>query len=308
MPPKSRGGPKKTLHPDGSTEQVFDVISIGDSSDSSLIMTGSKPTARAKEKGKGKASAIPDVYQDMLAEALPLPSEVSERPLKRRRVGRRDDVGPSSSSRKLDEEQTWDDDEEDIDFEDVPGQDNSVLVDDESASPPEPQQTTYRSDVSDSESELDWDTIDFDAKPQEEPHGDLELTLKTRPPPIRKTATLRRRVVTKEEKVLRLQIHKMHLLCLLAYVDKRNDWCSDEAVMASLRPLLTKKMIKFLNPSEDLSQFGRTDSLKRGLDDVAKMWRAKYSITARGMRRALWAEDEKDLQNVSLSTPFNGQY
>jgi xeroderma pigmentosum group C-complementing protein len=29
------------------------------------------------------------------------------------------------------------------------------------------------------------------------------------------------------------------------------------------------------------------------------MWRTKFSITARGMRRALWADDERDLQNAS---------
>jgi xeroderma pigmentosum group C-complementing protein len=302
MQPKSRGRPKKILHPDGSTEQVFDIISIGDSSDSSVVMTGKKPVSRGKGKGKAKASssAVPDVYRDMLAEALPMQSDVPERPLKRRRTGRRN--GPSSSSNvpKADAEQDNPDEEENIEFEDVLDQEMPSRSDNEASdAPPKPQQTAYRESDDDSASEFDWEAIDFDAKPQEEPSGDLELTLIKRPTPQRKTTATRRKVVTKEERALRLQIHKMHVLCLLAYVDRRNDWCSDSEAQSSLKPLLTKKMLTFLRPRSDLSQFGRADSLKRGLDDVAKLWRTKFSMTARGMRRSLWADDEKDLQNVS---------
>jgi xeroderma pigmentosum group C-complementing protein len=295
MPPKSRGHPKKILHQDGSTEQVFDIISIGDSSDSSVIMTGRKPAPRGKGKGKAKAcNSVPEVYRDMLAEALPMQSEVPGRPLKRRRIGQRNDVSTSSLAKSNEVE-----DEEDVEFEDVLVQGRSG-PDEESDFPPKSQQTIERSDDSDSESDFDWENIYFDPKPQEEPSGDLELTLKARPAPLKKATATRRKVVTKEEKALRLQIHKMHVLCLLAFVDRRNDWCSDPDIQASLRPLLTKKMIKFLNPSEDLSQFARTNSLKRGLDDVAKMWNTEYKITERGMRRALWADDDKDLQNVKL--------
>jgi xeroderma pigmentosum group C-complementing protein len=298
MPPKSRGRPKKILHPDGSTEQVFDIISISDSSDSSIIMTGKKPVTRGKGKGKAKASssAVPDVYRDMLAEALPMQSGVPERPLKRRRTGRRDEPGPSSNAAKADEERNDQEDEDDLEFEDVLDRSHN----EDSDAPPKLQQTAYRdSDDDDSVSDFDWEAIDFDAKPQE-PSGDLELTLTKRPAPQRKSTAIRRKMVTKEQKALRLQIHKMHVLCLLAYVDKRNDWCSDSEVQSSLKPLLTKKMLTFLRPREDLSQFGRADSLKRGLDDVAKLWRTKFSITARGMRRSLWADDEKDLHNVSV--------
>lgn len=261
--------------------------------------------ARGKGKGKGKASssAVPEIYRDMLAEALPRQSEALERPLKRRRVARRNEVGTSSLAKPNDEQDDLDE-EEDIEFENVLGQERTDSEDEESESPPKPQQVAYRSEDDSSASDFDWDNIDFDAKPQEEPSGDLELTLKHRPAPQKKIAAPRRKVVTKEEKALRLQIHKMHVLCLLAYVDRRNDWCSDPDVQASLKPLLTKKMITFMNPREDLSQFGRADSLKRGLDDVAKMWRTNFRVTARGMRRVLWADDEKDLQNVSLSTFF----
>jgi xeroderma pigmentosum group C-complementing protein len=193
-----------------------------------------------------------------------------------------------------------------VEFEDVLGQGKSNgPYNDESDSEPKPQQTAYRdSGDDDSASDFDWENIDLEAKTQEDSTGDLELTLKQRPTYHPKATIARRKVVTKEEKALRLQVHKMHVLCLLAYVDRRNNWCNDSAVQISLKPLLTKKMITFLNPKETLSQFGRTDSLKRGLDDVGKMWRAKFRITEKGMRRALWADDEKELENVRPLIPL----
>jgi xeroderma pigmentosum group C-complementing protein len=274
-------------------------------------MAGRKPAARGQGKGKGKgkgkgrasSNAIPDVYRDMLAEALPMQPGIPERPLKKRRVGPREEIGTSSKVGKPNEEQNdVEEEDDDVEFEDVLDQGRIGLSENDYDSPSKPQQTAYReSDEDESASDLDWDNVDFNVKPQEEPTGDLELTLKARPTPQRKTAAPRRKVVTKEEKAWRLQAHKMHVLCLLAYVDRRNDWCSDPDVQASLKPLLTKKMITFLNPRKDLSQFGRADSLKRGLDDVAKLWRTKYKTIARGMRRALWADDEKDLQSVNFS-------
>ena len=230
--------------------------------------------------------------------------DIPDRPLKKRRTGRRD-AGTSIKIGKAETEQNEQEDDEDLEFEDVLGQERPDRSDGEdTVEPSKPQQTAYRESddsSSSSASNFDWDTINFDAKPGEEPSGDLELTLTKRPVPQRKITATRRKVVTKEERAIRLQIHKMHILCLLAYVDRRNDWCSDLDAQSSLKPLLTKKMLTFLKPREDLSQFARTDSLKRGLDDVAKMWRTKFTITTRGMRRALWADDEKDLQNVRIT-------
>lgn len=304
VPPKSNGRLRKTLARDGSADQGFDSINIGDSSNSSVIMTGKKPGTRGKAKGAAKASssAVPDVYRDMLADALHIQADVPDRPLKRRRTGRRNEpISTARAGKAVDLMQSDGEDDDDLEFEDVLAQDATHHSDNEvSDSPPKLQQTAYRESDEDSASDFDWDNIDFDAKPHEEASGDLELTLTKRPTTQPKNTAARRRVVTKEEKALRLQIHKLHILCLLAYVDKRNDWCSDSDAQNSLKPLVSKKMLTFLNPREDLSQFGRTDSLKRGLDDVAKMWRTKFSITARGIQRALWADDENDLQNVSF--------
>jgi xeroderma pigmentosum group C-complementing protein len=271
-------------------------------------MAGKKAASKGNGKGKGKASSsrntVPEVYQQMLAEALPTPSSALERPLKRRRTGRpnapavADPTAQSSATNNEDEE---------AEFEDVlraPYQDDSEASEFETHS--KAQQTVYRdSDDESDESDHEWEGVDFDTLPQDsEPSGDLELTLKPRATPQRQKITPRRRVVSKAEKVLRLEAHKMHVLCLLAHLERRNEWCNDGEVKKYLKPLLDKKILTFLKPRSDLSQFGQAESLKRGLEQVSVMWRTKFSITARGMRRALWADDEKDVQNVR-NLPIN---
>lgn len=265
-------------------------------------MAGKKRVTAGKGKGKGKASApnqhgVPGVYREMLAEALPTHQDIPERPLKRRMTGRQKPIEAASSKQKITENATPDEDDEDIEFEDVldRGQEDS----DASIDPPKLQQTAYRSDDESGGSDAEWDPLDFDINlDADEPKGDLELTLTSRPTPKQQN-TPRRKVVTKADRSLRLEIHKMHLLCLLSYLSRRNGWCNDSAVHKSLKPLLDKKMLQFLRPKSDLSQFGQTESLKRGVEMVSTMWRKKFAITARGMRRALWAENPEDIQNVS---------
>ncbi|KAI9055978.1 hypothetical protein LZ554_000912 [Drepanopeziza brunnea f. sp. 'monogermtubi'] len=221
----------------------------------------SRGGGRGKGKGREKASAVPDVYQDMLSEALPAQTEIPERPLKRRRTGRRESqVAPISSDKIPDPHE----DEEEVQFEDV----------------------LEHSDGSDGEAERVMMV-----------GGDLELTIAKKPATQEKSAVFRRRSLTKFDKADRLEKHKMHVLCLLSHVDLRNEWCNDAEAQRTLRQLLDKKMLTFLKPKSDLSQFGRADSLKRGLDQVAIMWRTKWSITKRGLKRALWADNEEDLQN-----------
>ncbi|TVY82826.1 DNA repair protein rhp41 [Lachnellula suecica] len=286
MPPKRRGRPPKTQAGPGSNTEI---VSIGDTSDSLIVenMAANK-RGKGKSKAPAKRSAVPDVYQEMLAEALPSQADVPERPLKRRRTGARDAPQVASSSRPMEVE-----DDEEVEFEDV------LDPDDE---PPKTQQTAYRdSDEESEDGDLEWEGVDFEALPESGPSGDLELTLTLDKTPPRPKISTRRKVVSKAERVTRLEIHRMHVLCLLSHVDRRNNWCNDSEVQTSLRPLLDKKMATFLRPKSDLSQFGRAESLKRGLEQAGIMWKKKFRVTARGMRRALWADDERDLQNYNLS-------
>lgn len=266
---------------------------------------------RVSSRFRGPASkpndVVPEVYRQMLAEAGAStsrhPANTPERPLKRRRPGERagliarQKVTEQTPLPIADQEDQADDDDEDIEFEDVPAPAPTI-------------QTMLRDsdEEEDDDEELQFEDVDFGAldlagpgPADEVPQGlDLNLTVQQAAMAPAKRVIDRRKPVTKEEKERRVHVRMVHLLCLLCHVSMRNRWCNDPEVQAALRPLLTEKMVKFLNPSSSVSQFQRTETLKKGLHEVATMFKTKYAITERGIRRALWAEDASQLQDYEL--------
>ncbi|KAH6894359.1 hypothetical protein B0T10DRAFT_508693 [Thelonectria olida] len=275
-------------------------------------MVSRKRATRASTR-RGAAGATPtggDIYLDMLSEAgvnAPAQQDSSpERPIKRRRAGPRREEKSSekistnrpeaSSSRAVPSDQlasqdAQDDDEEDVEFEDV------VI--------PKPTVQTMELESDDEEDEDEnaiFEDVDFGALPnessaQEPKELELNLTAQKASTAQEKKAAERRKPLSKEDRDRRAEIHKAHLLCLLSHVARRNHWCNDGRVQDSLRPYLTDKMVTYLNPGMHLPQFGRTESLKNGLKMVEGVWKTKFEITERGLRRSLWAENPEQLQD-----------
>ncbi|CAM1501883.1 Fc.00g038670.m01.CDS01 [Cosmosporella sp. VM-42] len=273
-------------------------------------MVGRKRTVARASSRRNAAGAQPtrgQIYQDMLAEAgvNAVNSSPPERPLKRRRPGsRREEKAPvkvshdeASSSEapqygQLVPGDGEDDDDEDIEFQDV------VL--------PEPTMQTMELESDDEEEneDIQFEDVDFGAPLKDlgstsQQPKDLELNLtaqKSTAEQIRK-ATEKRKPISQEERKRRIEIHKAHLVCLLSHVARRNHWCNDAKVQDYLRPHLTDKVVTYLNPGTSLSQFGRTESLKNGLKQTDAMWKTKFEVTERGLRRALWAEEVEHLKD-----------
>lgn len=309
MPPKSRGSRRVQNEVDHGTEEVYDIISVGDnaSDTSSVVMTGrrrrSPPPARSRGRaprgGRGGRSGramgaphpVPDVYRDMLAEALPAQSGVPERPLKKRRTGKKDDaisIDGSVKSKAIEKSQK---DDGDVELQEVV--------------PTLQKQTTFNDSGDDSEdSEFEWEAVGSTSmilQPQNggpSTGGDLELTISNPLTAPKRMAAARRKAITKAERTMRLEIHKMHVLCLLVHVDMRNEWCNDTEVQKSLKPLLNKKMRDLLHPQQVGTQFGISENFKKGLTMTKDIWKSKFRVTKKGARQALWAEKEEDLQNV----------
>jgi xeroderma pigmentosum group C-complementing protein len=260
---------------------------------------------RSTPRGKGKAKpaefasriAVPEVYKEMLAEALPTQASMSERPLKRRRTGKRDSLEVAVTQKDETNHDVDVEQDEDLEFEDVGLHHSEASL----PSLEKKQQTAYRDSDDESDDEgSEWDGVEFGKLPTEEgTSGDLELTLNTNTSPTEATP-FRRRVVSKEEKTTRLELHRMHVLCLLSHVAQRNTWCNDSEIHKTLKSLLDKKVLADLHPKADLSQFAKTEFLKRGLEKVNRVWKANFNITARGQRRALWADEDQDLTNVCI--------
>lgn len=257
--------------------------------------------------------------------------DAAERPLKRRRTGGRptatvadssspfepiakpkpDDLIPSESPEpqvpdelednvgdKVEDEDEDRDEDEDIEFEDVQIPKPTV-------------QTTYLSSEDESEEEdLQFEDVDIDAiaskqKETDEGTDTLQLNLTATQQALTPSKRNRKQPLTKAEKERRVEIHRMHLLCLLAHVEKRNHWCNDPVVQKTLRRLLPATTVQQLNPPSNITQFGQTESLRKGLKEAEQIFQGKFKITERGLRKALWADDPKDLQNYDLPSDID---
>lgn len=236
-------------------------------------------------------SDLPDVYQDLLAEAGAGPStqpHAEESPRKRRRPGERP-ATPAAAPKppKTEQVSEGDDSDDELEFEDVPI--------------PAPNLQTMYLDTDEEDEDAEMIFEDVPIVPMQTspivaaPRADLELNL-TAHRAVAPKAPMRRKPMTKAERDLRIHAHKSHLLCLLIHTARRNRWCNDSEVQNSLRPLLSKKVASLLKPRPNLSQFGQTESLKDGLEQIGRTFKAKYQVTERGLRRCLWAEAPEHLE------------
>ncbi|KAM0322312.1 hypothetical protein ACHAQA_009602 [Verticillium albo-atrum] len=226
---------------------------------------------KVASRSKAPQNDLPDVYQDLLAEAGAGPvarQSLEEPPRKRRRPGERPTTPVAPRAVKA-EDISDDDSDDELEFEDVP-------------IPAPNLQTMYRD--TDDEDEDDDDEMMFEdvdigsvqtspmvAKPQ----PDLELNL-TAHRAVAPKAPERRKPITRAERDLRIHAHRSHLLCLLIHTARRNRWCDDDRVQRSLQPLLSEKVASLLKPRPNLSQFGQTESLKDGLEQIGRTFKAKF--------------------------------
>lgn len=252
-----------------------------------------------RKKQSADADVVPDVFRQMVKEAKREgPSEsLPERPVKRRRPGERtaasDPVrsGQPSSSRPH--------------ASDYDGR--AGLAQFESAPTPTMQTMERDSDEDvdddDEDEDIEFEDVDIGKASSSSPTvprlRDLTLDLSGAKEEGRSRRPVdRRKTVSKAERERRVEVHKTHLLCLLSHLQRRNHWCNDEEVQASLRPLLPDKMVKLLIPAAKLPQFSKSESLKAGIEEARTVFQTRFSITERGLRRALWAEDEEQLRYV----------
>lgn len=186
-------------------------------------LRGRATRGRQSKQCTTREDQVPEVYQRMLEEAEARDPDQfrSNRPIKRRRVGDTKAIPVAS-----------------------PGPSRSPKT--EASVPEEAQkiQTVYDSiteDESDSE-DIEWEDVDV-RQPVPEPSSagiehqandeTLQITLEQEPETRKKTVR-RRKPITAAEKKLRLEVHKAHLLCLLAHTHSRNRWCNDDELQVRI--------------------------------------------------------------------------
>lgn len=113
-------------------------------------------------------------------------------------------------------------------------------------------QTAFDMDASEDDEEgVEWENVEAQTVPvygwqsaldqrDEEP---LQITLEREDTKGKhKAAVRRRKPVTGTEKRRRLDVHKVHVLCLLSHVVMRNRWCNDEDVHVRLCSPLSMRL------------------------------------------------------------------
>ena len=184
-----------------------------------------RPRARRKEQTTSDGEQ--DIYNEMLREALSsTPPVESVRPLKRRKAAnggaaatRYDDMGEPSAS--------------------IIGAEDQAKPETSMGSPRLGDGQTIYNDSDDSaESDFGWEEVDLAQTVSQEGDLDrdnrLELVLDgNKHSEAAENQSRKRKPATVAERKLRLMIHKMHVLCLLAHVHLRNHWCNDEKVHVS---------------------------------------------------------------------------
>ncbi|KAF8243203.1 Rad4-domain-containing protein [Wilcoxina mikolae CBS 423.85] len=313
MPPKRRRAAAAT--PTGSEEQVFDIISISDSPrrsqtpDSSVQVTKSQVSSsrrRAPEQrvrgGSARRNArrvqeplVPEVFREMLVEdskrgwtSGSSDNDAVERAQKRRKGKEKEAIVVSDEDEAVKRGNA-----QLIPVNQDPLQDGDDDGGEESAD--------------DSDDDIAWEDVDLSAKPinmqdimqaQELPPpkpARLELILDD--PATRKTAEPRRKITAVERRI-RLETHKLHLICLLYHVYIRSRWCNNSELKANLRPLLPEKAYEKLKHDPTDQQFRRSKLFIDGLYEAANAFRKKFRITRKGLVASHWQELE-DLKSWS---------
>jgi xeroderma pigmentosum group C-complementing protein len=170
-------------------------------------------------------------------------------------------------------------------------------------------QTVEDSDESDIDSDMEWEDAlgdgggseDEDGEPRAAPEiGDVSITIGgNKNEEVSTKRKVRRRAITSVDRKRRLDIHKMHVLCLLYHVHRRNAWCNDARVQSALRKLVEPKTLTNLVPNPDLTQYSASKRFVDALNDLKIMWSKRFKATAKGMSKPKWAEADAEVRPFS---------
>lgn len=214
-------------------------------------------STRSKKRTPTEDNGLSTAYRDMLAEAeaesSPTQTGDEGRPIKRRRVRGRivtqDEISSSQvdSRTNLQELSTGQQGNSKQGREVVPPNDEIESQRGEIEDGLSCQEQTADKDETSEESDFAWEEVDLahdadqpmvdSANEYERQNLDLVLEGEERPGQ-RQSAVMRRKTLTAIERKLRLEVHKVHLLCLLFHVHLRNHWCNDQNVHVRSDPAL----------------------------------------------------------------------
>jgi xeroderma pigmentosum group C-complementing protein len=98
----------------------------------------------------------------------------------------------------------------------------------------------------------------------------------------------KKRVLTKDEKIQRQNMHMFDLIALLSFCAVRNSWCNDAVVRESYRRVFPVVTMQELRPPDHLSTSLKSRKFMDGLRHAASFWQSTFSVTSKGLYMTSW--------------------
>ena len=270
------------------------------------------PRRSARTRKNAAVDATPDVYGEMVAEAVAAePIDIASRPLKRRKVSREPITPVKSTTRRQAPPSSVSEPAKS-----TPAQQTDDQYDSDAPARMKLQQTAEYSSESE-ESDFAFEDVDLGQTAAAGPYpvGDTDkddddeikdVSISVAPSSAtKKPAVNRRKPATAVEKAFRLRIHKIHFLTLLGHCMYANSRCNHPTVQKIMGRLVDKRMRSYLNPKTNDSQFQRNRSFIDGLEQAKAALKAEFRITMSGMARPRWPADGGEDRPSSGGEPMD---
>ncbi|KAL1705454.1 hypothetical protein EV121DRAFT_279590 [Schizophyllum commune] len=175
----------------------------------------------------------------------------------------------------------------------------------------------YNDDLEDSEDDFDWEEVPVPEPAEQEIVLDeeqpapqnIEITIRTKPKKSVK-ADIKKQGISHAERLLRVDCHKLHTLCLLASARIRNKWLNDpllHARLLSLTPLELQNAFSAIHKSRMPDANHRAHMFRRALEGLVEWWADEFfDVKPEGhIRNRTFAEVQKYMikHKVPLDDP-----
>lgn len=286
-------------------------------------------------------SGVPKEYRGLMRDAMKGDKSEEQRPLKRRKKGKKVELPKIAKKEKVTQTQDaslhfeiLDDDqkypsssklnnkfppkaevvdltsEDDASPEATP-QPKNMTIDLEQPTPEPPSRVSEVKMVDDGDSgEDEFDDDDFEdvdlenVKPKASSMltGDVVLTVEKKEELI-KSKKKRMNVISKEERDFRKDFHRSYLACMMVHGFVRNQWCNRPELFNPLKKLLTVSIYEELHPSKPVKPIIKTRRFLDGLRHLMEKWNKYYKVTS---NKGIFKHDWYDWNDLDRSgTNFN---
>ncbi|KAL1760246.1 hypothetical protein FB107DRAFT_287083 [Schizophyllum commune] len=175
----------------------------------------------------------------------------------------------------------------------------------------------YNEDLEDSEDDFDWEEVPVPEPAEQEivleedqsAPQNIEITIRTKPKKNAK-ADIKKQGISHAERLLRVDCHKLHTLCLLASARVRNKWLNDpllHARLLSLTPLELQNAFSAIHKSRMPDANHRAHMFRRALEGLVEWWADEFfDVKPEGhIRNRTFAEVQKYMikHQVPLDDP-----